>query len=426
MSLEKPDFSSFEATISALFSRVRGHIEPGAHRMQSLLPPEIIAQLRTIPTILVGGTNGKGTTCALLEKTFRNAGLKTALYTSPHLVCPTERVRINGRPISREDFLSYAKMSFSRAQSVLPDATFFELITSLAFQLIADKKPDVFICEVGLGGRLDSTNILSPQVSVVTGIGLDHTEWLGPTEEHIAYEKAFISRRNRPLIVGSLSPEAQTGLKRATCITGAKVFYSSAAKGTMASENLERSISLCQNVLQQLKSEIGIQLPAEDVSRAAREMHWPGRFDLRIKNGRPLLLDAAHNPDGLRFFLKECEVRPEIQALPRPHVFVYASLADKNWHECLQLLSASAQSLILTQTRSQRAVPSEVLLTYTQQLEAKPECAAFGSSAEALDHAVQVAKTHNGSVFILGSLTLVGEAMEHFALPVFAEFKDGD
>jgi len=426
MSLERPDFSSFEATISALFSRVRGHIEPGAHRIQSLLPPESISELRTIPTILVGGTNGKGTTCALLEKTLRNAGLKTALYTSPHLVCPTERIRINGRHISRDDFLNYAKKSFSRAQSVLPDATFFELITCLAFQVIVDKNPDVFICEVGLGGRLDSTNILSPQVSVITSIGLDHMEWLGPTEAHIAYEKAFISRRNRPLIVGSLSPEAKTGLERATVITGAKVFYSPQSKGEMSSENLERTVSLCETVLQQLKSEIGIQIQAEDVRRAAREMHWPGRFDLRNTDGVCILLDAAHNPDGLRFFLRECESRPELQALPRPYVFVYASLADKNWHECLQLLSVSAQSLILTQTRSQRAVPSEVLLTYTQKLKAKPECVAFGSSAEALDYAVQLARTHAGSVFILGSLTLVGEAMEHFALPVFAEFKDGD
>ncbi|NBW81537.1 hypothetical protein EBR21_07265, partial [bacterium] len=236
MTTEKPDLSSFESTVQSMFSRVRGHIEPGSHRMQRLVPASVLTNIETIPTILVGGTNGKGSTCALLEKAIRDSGFKTALYTSPHLVAPTERIRFDGIPIHRDKFLDAARKSFQDAQQRLPDATFFELVSATAFHLIAENPPDAFICEVGLGGRLDSTNVLSPIISVLTSIGLDHTEWLGDTEDQIAHEKIFISRRNRKIFVGSVSTLAKQGIDQGLAITGGiPVFVTDAQQARLPS-----------------------------------------------------------------------------------------------------------------------------------------------------------------------------------------------
>lgn len=426
MSLEKPDFDSFESTIQALFSRVRGHIEPGSHRMQKLLSSDVFAKLNSIPTILVGGTNGKGTTCALLEKTLRSSGFRTALYTSPHLVEPTERIRLNGKPIDRKTFLRFAERSFFAAQQRLPDATFFELMTSLAFECVAENKPDIFVCEVGLGGRLDSTNVLSPTISVLTSVGLDHTEWLGDTEQKIAFEKSFISRRNRPFIIGSVSDSAREGINKADALIGARLHFANDNANNKTSRISSNALSLCHAVFEQLKTLANIEVSKEQIFAAAQDMHWPGRFDLRRINGTPVILDGAHNSHGVRFFLDEITRRPDLMDAPRPWTIVYASLQDKDWHQCLNLLIPSADNLILTQTRSTRAVSAEEMLNYSSEVKSKIQPLLVSDCPDALDRALKIASHQSGTLFILGSLTLVGEAMEHLNLPVFREFEHGD
>ncbi|NBX16082.1 MAG: hypothetical protein EBR09_01820 [Proteobacteria bacterium] len=426
MSLEKPDFNSFESTVEALFSRVRGHIEPGAHRIQKLTGNDRLSALTKIPAILVGGTNGKGTACALLEKTFRLRGYKTALYTSPHLVSPTERIRLCGRPVSKSLFLKYCRLVFEDAQEHLPDATFFELMTAIAFHYFADSGPDVFVCEVGLGGRLDSTNVLSPLVSVLTSIGLDHTEWLGPDEFTIGFEKSFISRRNRPLITGAVSSQAFAGISKGTSITGARII---SPRETLLSGHPDiapEAAALAAEAALQLSAMESFGISEADIAEAAAQCHWPGRFDLRKVQGCPVLLDAAHNPDGIAFFLRESANRPLLRALPKPKIVVYASLADKDWKKCLEMLIPEATVLILTQTQSPRAVPAEVLINYIRSKRPESECIGFDLSSEALDHALRVSASGNGSISVLGSLTLIGEALEHFRLPVFSEFDSGD
>jgi dihydrofolate synthase/folylpolyglutamate synthase len=425
MTLEKPDFNSFESTIKSLFSRVRGHIEPGAHRMQALLGNRLLNQLEKIPTILVGGTNGKGTTCAVLEKTFRSINYKTALYTSPHLVSPTERIRINGIPVSQEEFLEYSRRVYESARHQLPDATFFELMTGIALEIFARSEPEVLVCEVGLGGRLDSTNVLAPNVSVITSIGLDHTEWLGSTETQIGFEKGFISRRNRPLVLGHVSPEALSGIQQALRITGGRIVTPDSILSVHQAEISDHSVALAAEAAHQLCASGQLQISNKDIFEAAQNFHWPGRFDLRKVKGIPVLLDAAHNPHGVEFFLRECDSRPALSALPRPQMIVFASLADKDWRRCLQMLSPRANTLILTQTQSQRAVPTDALINYIDSQGYTANCIGFDRSSEALDHALQLAAANMGSVMILGSLTLIGEAMEHLRLPVFSEFESG-
>lgn len=426
MSLEKPDFDSFESTIQALFSRVRGHIEPGSHRMQKLLSSDVFAKLNSIPTILVGGTNGKGTTCALLEKTLRSSGFRTALYTSPHLVEPTERIRLNGKPIERNEFLRFAERSFFAAQQRLPDATFFELMTSLAFECVAENKPDIFVCEVGLGGRLDSTNVLSPTISVLTSVGLDHTEWLGDTEEKIAFEKSFISRRNRPFIVGPVSDAARNGIHKAIALTGAQLRFVDSKIESDALRISSHALSLCHEICEQLKHVTNIEISKEQIFSAAQDVHWPGRFDIRRIRNTSVILDGAHNSHGVRFFLDEITRRPDLIAAPKPWTVVYASLQDKDWHECLNLLIPRADNLILTQTRSARAVSAEEMLKWISEVKSKIQPLLMSYCPDALNRALQMACQQNGTLLILGSLTLVGEAMEHLNLPVFREFEHGD
>jgi dihydrofolate synthase/folylpolyglutamate synthase len=415
--MDQPDFSSFESTMTALFSRVRGRIEPGSHRMMRLLRRETLERINEIPTCLVAGTNGKGSVCALLEYTFRSSGMKTALYTSPHLVSPTERIRFNGVPVSKERVLQTAQNVFEAAKCQLPDATFFELMTAIAFELTAAECVDVFVCEVGLGGRLDSTNVLSPVLSVLTSIGLDHTEWLGENEEKIGFEKAFIARRNRPFIVGPCSSEAKLGIQKALGVIGADAKFLDDL--TSVSSNSHWAMQICAEVLKQWNQLGHPRLSLDVLADAQKNFFWPGRFDRRVIDGTPLLLDAAHNSHAMGFFLRRCQEETSISRLPRPWVLLYATLSDKDWRICLEKLHSSFNEIHLTQTRNPRAVHPNELLHYTHSLGLSQYIFTQESAPEALDFALSRAKNMKGTLFVIGSLTLLGETMEHLSLPVF-------
>lgn len=403
--------------MTALFSRVRGRIEPGSHRMMRLLPSETLERINEIPTCLVAGTNGKGTVCALLEHTFRSAGMKTALYTSPHLVSPTERTRFNGVPVSKDKLLQSAQTVFEAAKSKLPDATFFELMTAIAFELTAAEPVDVFICEVGLGGRLDSTNVLSPELSVLTSVGLDHTEWLGENEEQIGFEKAFIARRNRPFIVGPCSSEAKLGIQKALNIIGADAKFLDSL--TSAASHSHWAVQICAEVLKQWNLLGYRRLSFDVLADAHKNFFWPGRFDRRVFDGTPILLDAAHNSHAMDFFLRRCQEETSINTLPRPWILLYATLSDKDWKICLEKLQWSFSEIHLTQTRNPRAVHPNELLHYTHSLGLSQHIFTQESALEALDFALSRAKNMKGTLFVVGSLTLLGETMEHLSLPVF-------
>jgi dihydrofolate synthase/folylpolyglutamate synthase len=385
--------------------------------MLQLVRAETLAGLRRVPTCLVAGTNGKGSLCALLEHTFRSCGLKTALYTSPHLVSPTERIRFNGIPVSEQRLLLTAKRVFEFAKERLPDATFFELMTAIAFELVSAEKVDVFVCEVGLGGRLDSTNVLSPQISVLTSVGLDHMEWLGESEEKIGFEKSLISRRNRPFVVGPCSNEAKSGILSALKITGADATF-------IADDEMQRSHSdwLLNIGSETVKrwNEGGLpRVEPDALLKASRNYFWPGRFDLRHVQGRPVLLDAAHNSHAVEYFLKHCRNADWKEKLPRPWILLYATLSDKDWKVCLEKLHPVFDEIHLTQTRSPRAVHPSELLNYTLTFSPSIHVLSQENSLEAIDGALSRVKDSRGSMFVLGSLTLLGEVMEDLSIPVF-------
>ncbi|HRP06269.1 MAG TPA: Mur ligase family protein, partial [Opitutaceae bacterium] len=220
-------FADYESVQAYLFSLKARGVKFGIDRMR-LLSAALGHPEQAVPVIHITGTNGKGSTAAMLEAIFRSAGWKVGLYTSPHLVRLGERVQVNRRMLSEEEIISFTNELKPIADELAhgsPDdhASFFEFMTAMAFLQFARKQCDLSVVEVGLGGRLDATNIVDPQVSIVTSISLDHCEMLGETVERIAAEKAGIIKPGRPVVIGRLPPAAERVIREVAAHQGCVV-----------------------------------------------------------------------------------------------------------------------------------------------------------------------------------------------------------
>jgi dihydrofolate synthase/folylpolyglutamate synthase len=273
-----------------------------------------LGQRQTCPVILVGGTNGKGSTCAMLERILRCAGYRVGLYTSPHLVEYNERVRIDGRPVDDAALCE----GFARVESVRGEVplTYFEYGTLAAWEVFAAQPLDAIILEVGLGGRLDATNIYDPDVAIVTGVDLDHMDYLGATREAIGFEKSGIFRAGRPAICGDANPpESLVGHGRAVGadlqLIGQNFGYErqdgqwqywgrGGRRSGLAWPALRGPVQLANAAcvlaaLDALQDKLPVAM--QDIRRGLLEVELPGRF--QVLPGRPtLVLDVAHNPQA--------------------------------------------------------------------------------------------------------------------------------
>jgi dihydrofolate synthase / folylpolyglutamate synthase len=401
----------FSKVLQGVFSRTRGNIKPGAHRIQAFVPKEFLH----LPTFLVGGSNGKGTTCSFLEAALRASGFRTGLYTSPHLIHPCERIRINGISISSQELEETLQKVFLSTQTVLPDATFFELTTLVAFHLFAQASIDVLVCEVGLGGLWDSTNVLSPQVSVLTSIALEHTDILGKTLFAIAKDKAYISRRNRPLVCGPLTPEAQQGVEETLRITGAQYictqtqFPSSFLPLQKVSPNLNLKTAL--TALDMFGRETNTVWCLKKLEKGLQAAYWPGRCDIRKVRGRTVVLDAAHNSSGLKFFLEQ-----QYKTLfSEPCVLMFASLKDKDIENMCLLFSEFVKHVVVTEIpHTSRAYPAHLISPYL------PPKIPY-TIEPCLEHALEKAFSlyPESPLVITGSIAFLGEVMSLCRLSVF-------
>lgn len=410
------------------FSRERGTVRPGAHRMQRLLDGLGFGPIAPAPVVLVTGTNGKGTVCTFLEAAFRSAGFCTGLYTSPHLVSVEERVRVQGIPVSHTDFQEAIAFVKNAQSEHLPDASEFEILTAAAAVVFRNRNVDVAVVEIGLGGKLDSTNSFAPSVSVLTSVGLDHLEFLGSSEFDIAFDKSFISRRNRPIILGPLSNSAREGAMKALNVTGALVLDSQVLPGPWEeicqavlslgsfwiranAENLRVALA----ALAAFEAAEQRELKSENMVDALRCATWPGRFDVRLVRNRTIIFDGAHNTQGFDFFLRQFFSSPWSSQKP---VVVYASFSDKNWRNILPGVARLASALVLTQVNSERAVSCGALAEHVAS-----------TNAHSVDIFVEPAVTSslerafalfpNAPIMVVGSLALVGEAMETLGLDPF-------
>jgi dihydrofolate synthase / folylpolyglutamate synthase len=412
---------------------------------------------RRFPGVLIAGTNGKGSTAATLASILRASGLKTGLYTSPHLARINERIRVNGEAISDDDFAALqgevdqvAERLVGRAE--LPwHPSFFEMMTAIAFEHFAREKVDLAVLEVGMGGRLDATNVVEPLVSVITDISLDHQKFLGNTVGEIAREKVGIIRPGGAVVTLPQQPEANDVIGNTILELGARAVnavpyvppvspgspeylvrsteylvpsteqgkpgfyrYPLAVLGEeilvetpLVGRHQLRNVALAITAAVELHQQGFGGITAESIERGVRETHWPGRFQVvAARPGWPeMVLDVAHNPAGawaLRSALSE-------QYGDRPLIFVFGAMRDKAISEMTEILFPLAERVIATRPENPRAASPE---------EIQQAAARTGVEIEVVDDvrlAVERARAVAGPktvIVITGSIYLVGEVMQ--------------
>ncbi len=343
-------------------SRFQFHgIRPGLERITTLLSrlghPE-----KAFKAIHIAGTNGKGSTAAILESLLRHHGIKTGLYTSPHLVSVCERFMVAGRSISEERFAALCTR-VRKALGELP-ATYFELTTALAFLYFAEEGVELAIVECGLGGRLDATNVINPEVTVITNIGLDHQVYLGETIPQVAAEKAGIIKKGCPVVVGPVNPEAFEVIANRAQSLSAPLFQFdedfrvipsqggfiyqgkyrlSGLKLSLRGRFQTINLALALKTFELLREQ-GFPFHEETVRQGLRHVVWPGRYET-FKLPRLVILDGAHNLDGIRALLESLHE----DGIKRYHLLFAVSDegGTKPYFEMLRALLPEAERVFL-------------------------------------------------------------------------------
>ena len=385
---------------------------------------------RRFPAVLIAGTNGKGSTAATLASILTEAGLRTGLYTSPHLERPNERIRVGRGEIADGDFARLFFLVSDTADQMVRERklpqmpSFFEMLTALAFLYFAECGVEIAVLEVGMGGRLDATNVVEPLVSVVTDISLDHMEWLGPTIGAIAREKAGILRAGGTMITLPQHPEANHVLGQVATELGVRgvsaVPYMPAneAKGPYTVETLgatvkvdsslkgahqQRNVALAIAAAVELAEQHGFRVSPAAIEEGIHRTEWPGRLERMTSAGVEWVLDVAHNPAGawalragLRGILEE----------RKPRILIFSCLRDKPVAEMAQILFPLFERVIVAPIHAARAAAVEHLLAAAKAT--GTAATATESVREALETAQRDAA--GGVVVVSGSVYLVGEA----------------
>jgi dihydrofolate synthase / folylpolyglutamate synthase len=445
--------TTYEAAVGALYKL--GHELAGtpSHKfdlahMRSLLEPMGHPE-RRFASVLIAGTNGKGSTAATLASILQAAGYKTALYTSPHLIRINERIRINGAAIADAKFAAAYEHVDGIAQELVADKTlpwhpsFFEMLTAMAFEEFAREGVQIAVLEVGMGGRLDATNVVEPLISVITDISLDHQKFLGNTIAEIAAEKAGIIKPNGVVVTLPQHPAANDVIghavldRQATAISavkhmppiapGSAVYLgeTSAYEGRsryplevmgriltvdspLPGRHQLRNLALAVTTAEEL-ARFGFPITPKQIEQGIRETHWPGRFQVIAADhnrlGRELILDVAHNPDGawaLRSALSE-------RVGERPITLVFGAMHDKAYADMVRILFPIAQQIVVTQANNPRAATTAALAEAAESVGA--EVSQVPSVESAVRKACEIT-AESGVVVVTGSIFVVGEAMQ--------------
>ena len=458
---------SYESAISHMFALGHELAQTPSHKfdlahmrvlLEAMQHPE-----QRFPSVLIAGTNGKGSTAATLASILYASGLKTGLYTSPHLMRINERIRVNGQEISDDDFARLHGEVDGAAERLVEQGklpwhpSFFEMMTAIAFEHFAREQVEIAVLEVGMGGRLDATNVVEPKISVITDISLDHQKFLGNTVGEIAREKVGIIRAGGVVVTLPQQPEANDVIGNTILELGARgvsaVPYvppvspgsgdylvkvkrdgeaSHASSGEAAKSYIYRyplqvmkhqivvetalvgrhqlrNVALAIAAAEELSKQGFVGITPQTIEGGIRETRWPGRFEvMTARPGWPeIVLDVAHNPAGawaLRSALSE-------RYGDRPLLFVFGAMRDKAISEMTEILFPLAERVIATRAENPRsATPEEI-----QQAGARTgtEIEVAADIATALAQARQWAGTTPGkAIVVTGSIYLVGEAMQ--------------
>jgi dihydrofolate synthase/folylpolyglutamate synthase len=380
-------------------------------------------------SIHVAGTNGKGSTCHMLAAIFQQAGYKTGLYTSPHIKEFGERIRINGEKIQEYFVVDFVERTKAQSDSIQP--SFFELTVAMAFDYFAQEKVDIAIIETGLGGRLDSTNIISPILSVITNIGFDHMNLLGNSLQEIAWQKAGIIKKNTPAVVGEVLPETHSIFAQEATEKEAALFFAEdrfEIEEISPSHNLltcrindlqtktEETITIDLNGSYQAKNlctvmlavdllnKQGYQITKKTVQQALEKVKTitgiSGRWDIVQENPR-VIHDVAHNKDGIKQVISQLK-----NDYPNSNIhFVLGFVKDKDVEQVLPLFPENA-SYYFTNAHIPRALPHQELKTLATSKNLR------GESFDDVNEAIEAAKKASAAkdvIMVCGSFFIIGE-----------------
>ncbi len=389
-----------------------GAYKPGLGNMLQLMDA-LGNPHRQITCIHVAGTNGKGSTCHTLAAILQSAGYKTGLYTSPHLVDFGERIRIDGKMIDKKFVVEFVQNNEELIRTIEP--SFFEVVTAMAFCWFRECQTDINVIETGLGGRLDSTNVITPLLSIITNIGFDHTDLLGNTLEMIAHEKAGIIKPNVPVVVGERQAETSRVFEQVAQKANSQLTFADSTslpsdllssfqlKGLCQSKNL-RTVMTAVEVLRHNGISISEVAVANGLSHVCDLTGLKGRWQT-ISTNPTVICDIGHNAHGI------ATVARQLKQLTAPLHIVFGMLRDKNVDECLDLMPKNA-SYYFTQPDSHRAMTSDEMTTLARQHGLQGT--AYENPNEAIKCALKNAKKED-IIFVGGSNYLVGTAMQYFS-----------
>ncbi len=443
---------SYESAVEQLYHLGHELAQTPSHKFDLAHMRVLLAALgdpqNKVRSVLIAGTNGKGSTAATLASILRAAGHKTGLYTSPHLVSINERIRIDGRQITHEEFaaaherVEAVAANLVSAGSLPWHPSFFEMLTAMAFLYFAEQQVEIAVLEVGMGGRLDATNVVEPLVSVIADISLDHQKFLGNTIAEIAQEKAGIIHPGGLLVTLPQHPQANDVIGKAVMERNASAVsavqymppVSPGAVGTpwesgsgarnrypltvmgkeivvdspLVGRHQLRNIALAIAAAEQL-DQLGIRVSADDIERGIRETQWPGRFQVipATASSPEIVMDVAHNPAGawaLRSALSE-------RYADRRITILFGVLRDKAVAEIAEILFPIADTVVATHVENPRSASPEEIIAAGARTGAS--IIAEGNFGRAMNIALELAfQNQSGLLVITGSIYTVGAALE--------------
>lgn len=422
---------TYSETLSYIYALGRFGIKPGLERINRLL--EALGNPQdSFTTVHVAGTNGKGSTASFLSSILSAGGYRTGLFTSPHLISFTERIRIDGAEIDEESVVRCA----ARVIAAAPEqSSFFEIVTAMAALYFAEQGVALAVFEVGMGGRLDATNAFSGILSVITPVSLDHTEYLGSSIELIAREKAGVCKPRRPVVSARQLPEAATVIAEQCSDIGAPLYrcgeefdacweqgrlnyrgvtlslegMTTGLSGLYQSENAAVALAAAE-----LLSNAGFPVGEEAIRRGVANANWPGRMEMFPGEPR-VLLDGAHNPAGAK------ALAVALSGIPRARLLMVTGvMGDKELPGILSPLLPLADEVFAVAPGIERAMPAERLAQFCR------EAGAHASEASSVEEGIEMARAAAGAddlVLVCGSLFTVGEARSYLLSRKFEPFR---
>lgn len=448
---------SYQAAISRMYALGHELAQSPARKFDLAHMRTLLSALenpeRRFPSVVIAGTNGKGSTAATLAAILQASGLNTGLYTSPHLIRLNERIRINGQAVSDDTFAMLHDMVDRTAERLVGEGelpwhpSFFEMMTAIAFEHFARAKVNIAVLEVGMGGRLDATNVVDSVVSVITDISLDHQKFLGNTVAEIAREKAGIIRLGGVVVTLPQQPQANDVIGNAILdaqargvnavpyvppvspasrqyatvssvspvpveryplqVMGEQITVETPLIGRHQLRNVALAIATAEELARQ-----GVPVTARSVEAGVRNTHWPGRFQvIPASTSRPqFVFDAAHNPAGAWALRSALSTLYDGKRL----IFLFGVMRDKAIGEIAEILFPLAEHVILTQADNPRSATPEEIRQSTRVVSEVEETV---SLTAALEQAQQLAAA-DGIVVVAGSIYLVGEVMTRMGIKV--------